>query len=813
MSKNTQQKLAGVMDAIEPAIQQGMPADNPVSPWRKFHSYLRGRYIWVTLLSLTLAGLGGWGGYKLWKPSYTSVGLIRVKPILPRVIYTTEQNQILPMYDAYIGAQASLIKSQRVVDLAMQKPEWKNHKRGLTDETITEFRESLIVERPHASELITVRFTDENPKAAVSAVKTVIEAYMDIFGEQEMERGEITIKTLIQRRSILESEVKSLHDRIQRMASQYGSLSFDQEYKHRLEHFHTIDSILKQIQAEVIEVDVAADTPRPDSPDLTPMQIAQVNPTMNVHLERKARLDFELADLKRHHKDHHPKVRNAKVQIKYVNRVIEDEAREYNELLTRTSQGEDSPEALQRSLQKLEKRREKYLVLFDNAREEALNIGQKNVHIDSLQNDLESTQTYLNQTNERLVALRVESKVQGRIAIISDGDQPRSPINKAIKKQLILFGALCGLALGVGMFVLIGMSNRRYRFIEDTHENMGHLKLLGVLPQLPSDLSEPEQAATAAHAVQQIRTLLQLGPSLDERHVFVVTSAMPGDGKTSLVMALGLSFAASGSRTLLVDFDLRGHGLTNQADSIVRRKIGQVLLQEGPVTADELSQGLELARKSHIRLGEALTELNYLSEVEVDHALGLQAESAKGLPEALDGEDLAGCVYETDMPLLSILPIGGASSEFIGRLSPAVVSRLLYQAKHQFNTILVDTGPVPASIEASLVASQADAVVFTVSQGVQQDMVQRALGHLNSIGANVGGLVFNRAKIQDLERYSSSRFSQLSTLPNDVEIERHGRVSSPDDRKSVSPNRLGPVASATAQALPGRNNGKGNGHD
>ena len=56
--------------------------------------------------------------------------------------------------------------------------------------------------------------------------------------------------------------------------------------------------------------------------------------------------------------------------------------------------------------------------------------------------------------------------------------------------------------------------------------------------------------------------MLQINGGTDDRRVFAVTSAAPGDGKTSLTLALGLSYAACGTRTLLIDCDLIGAGLT-----------------------------------------------------------------------------------------------------------------------------------------------------------------------------------------------------------------------------------------------------------
>jgi len=66
--------------------------------------------------------------------------------------------------------------------------------------------------------------------------------------------------------------------------------------------------------------------------------------------------------------------------------------------------------------------------------------------------------------------------------------------------------------------------------------------------------------------------------------------------------------------------------------------------------------------------------------------------------------------------------------------------------------VLIDTGPILGSIEASLVTAAADAVILTVARGQQRPMVERSLGHLAAIGARFAGVVFNRAQARDFAR-------------------------------------------------------------
>ena len=185
--------------------------------------------------------------------------------------------------------------------------------------------------------------------------------------------------------------------------------------------------------------------------------------------------------------------------------------------------------------------------------------------------------------------------------------------------------------------LLLSLLDGRFRYSDEANSDMTGIPLLGILPNLPDLLTDPAQAATAAHCVHQIRTILQITGHSTERRVFAITSASPGDGKTSLTLALGLSFAASGSRTLLIDGDLIGGGLTAR----------------------------------------------------------LNVNAEHGILEAMASRDIAPFIRTTDVADLSFLPVGRAMGGYTGTVSPAAVRRLVDEARKQFDVVLIDTGPDP----------------------------------------------------------------------------------------------------------------------
>jgi capsular exopolysaccharide synthesis family protein len=233
----------------------------------------------------------------------------------------------------------------------------------------------------------------------------------------------------------------------------------------------------------------------------------------------------------------------------------------------------------------------------------------------------------------------------------------------------------------------------------------------------------------------------------EDRRAFAVTSASSGDGKTSLTLALGLSFAASGSRTLLIDSDLVGAGLTAR------------LGMNGP----------------------------------------------EGILEAMTNGNLLEYTKTTDVSDLAILPVGLAQLHHAGIFSPQAVRRLVNEAKKHFEVILIDTGPILGSIEATPVTAASDGVILTVARGQQRPLVDKALTHLRSIGARVAGVVFNRAQAKDFEQ-SISGISMRSASRS-----ANGNTNSRTNQTKDA-GQYGPVARAVATSFRGGENGNGNGN-
>ena len=167
---------------------------------------------------------------------------------------------------------------------------------------------------------------------------------------------------------------------------------------------------------------------------------------------------------------------------------------------------------------------------------------------------------------------------------------PIGPSSPNVKLSVVL-GLLVGLALGIGYALIRASLDKRLRKPEDVEREF-EIPVLGALPFDPAIAKSGVAAAKSdfamTEAVRQLRTNLQFMDVDNPPRVIVVTSSLPGDGKSTTIIKLAEAIAESGRDVVIVDADLRrptvaknlglveGAGLT---DVLVGRAKPQDVLQ------------------------------------------------------------------------------------------------------------------------------------------------------------------------------------------------------------------------------------------
>jgi Mrp family chromosome partitioning ATPase/uncharacterized protein involved in exopolysaccharide biosynthesis len=815
------------MDASPLPTEADGAAQQQVHPLKKLHMLLRGRYLWAILLGGILAAGGAAGGWYYVTPMHQAKGQIAIKTRIPHIMFEgTDQTGPLPMADKFIATQVMLMEQRRVLEGAMASDLWDPYSDGMGPEARHEFQSKLRAYRPRGTNAINISFTHKNPEAAKAAVQAVIESYRTVFRDREVSEDQQRFNVLEDRRNNLMNQISSLNDRVQNVAEDYGPDTLERMYQFQVQQVQELETELRQTELALASAgvalkeqqgqnqDQAAGTDKDQQTeranrwkDLSVRQIGQLDQRMASLLERRRNLEAQMQNLGTRLGKNHRQVKQLDSQL--VN--LQDRIERYAQTIR-----DEGPSALgqgeggggsgtglsesQMSVQQLRAKRQQLKNLHEQARQRMRQLGQKQNQIAQLERERQSLQNKLEQTKGRIERLNLESNaaVSGRLVVNNEGEIQPGIVNDGTRKQLALMGFMGGGGLGVGLIMLLGYRDQRMQSAEDVAMFSYQPRMLGMLPNLPRDLADPQNAMLAAYGVHHIRSMLQLASPHAAGRTLAVTGPARETGKTSLTLGLGLSFASAGSRTLLIDCDLTGGGLSRRLQTFIRRRLGQILQRDGTITQQQLEEALKTAEAQNQRIGEVLLASGAIDETTLAEALDSQERQSVGLLDALAGEPLSQCVADSGLDNLSVLPIGDANAADTSRLAPRNLQALIKSAREQFEVVLLDTGPMPGAVESTMAAGVADEAVMIVSRGDQRSDAEEALKTLRSIRVPMAGVVFNRAHQRDLERSARSQ-SRLS-VPSGNGDSPSGVGQGPTDGGRLRKDRFDPLTRAVADA-------------
>ncbi|GAA1789494.1 hypothetical protein GCM10009712_41100 [Pseudarthrobacter sulfonivorans] len=221
-------------------------------------------------------------------------------------------------------------------------------------------------------------------------------------------------------------------------------------------------------------------------------------------------------------------------------------------------------------------------------------------------------------------------------------------------------------------------------------------------------LTQVPTQSPRAESFRQIRTNLQFAHVSHSSKSVLVTSSLPGEGKSTTAVNMAISLAQTGQRVVLVDADLR------------RPMVGEYLGLDGSVGLTTYLVGQE------------------------------------GLDNLLQpwGTD--------DLHVLTSGRIPPNPSELLGS---AAMSGLIELLENEFDAVVIDAPPLLPVTDAAVLAQRVGGVVLVVgSQLVKVTDVQKSLSSLDMVHADLLGVVLNRLAAKDPDSYTYSYYSS-STSP------------------------------------------------
>ena len=330
--------------------------------------------------------------------------------------------------------------------------------------------------------------------------------------------------------------------------------------------------------------------------------------------------------------------------------------------------------------------------------------------------DLEAAVDQYKALYARQQDLLIEANLKADVAeVIEPATVEEAPIGLGLVRSTVL-GGLLGLVVGLGLAVLRDEVDDRLRSRDDVEEIAG----LPVLAELPVDRSSARQPGQVATAAEPLGPLAEASRSLrttvgffavDDRPVrrLLVTSPVPGEGKTLVASNLAVAYAQAGYRTVLVSADLRRPTLAGRF-------------------------GLDDERRG-------LTDLFSHTAVALRDAEG-----------TLLDEGLAAVLQPTGIQHLTLLPSGPVPPNPAEILGSRRMAQILDRLAVDHDVVLVDTSPALAVSDAAALSADVDEVLVVVSMGSsRRRQLARTLDTFRHGHARVLGVVVNRAKGEHVE--------------------------------------------------------------
>ena len=329
--------------------------------------------------------------------------------------------------------------------------------------------------------------------------------------------------------------------------------------------------------------------------------------------------------------------------------------------------------------------------------------NRKEFELLGLERDVKTNRELYDMFMSQLKGTNAVSNLQSVVARVVDPAIANSTPIKPKKQMIVMLAFVLSLMLGVAVAFLLEHLDTSVRSAEDAESKLG-LPLLAAVPvveiaagQVAGLHYRNAPKSLFSEAIKTIRTGILLSGIDHPKKTLVVTSSVPGEGKSTVAINLALAHAQT-KRVLLIDADMR------------RPSIAKVL------GLDNTHPGLSMM------------------------VLGI--------------EKLEDCVYNIEGSTLDILTAGSIPPNPLELLLSERFQELLAGMGEKYDTIIIDSPPVQLVSDAIVLASMATGVVFVLrADSTPFQLAKRGIRTLQRGGANVYGIVLNQANFKNEEYY------------------------------------------------------------
>ncbi|WP_074857061.1 GumC family protein [Ectopseudomonas oleovorans] len=563
------------------------------------------------------------------------------------------------------------------------------------DAVVKQFMEVISVSQQGKSQLVTISVEMADPRTAALAANALANGFIESQLEATMEMSATATNWMNSRLGELRAKLKEAEDRLQ---------SFREA-----ENLVDIDGVSTIVAGELsLTADRMIDARRQRAE--AESQYRQVQAMRGGGWERLATIPAVLG---------HPLIQQFKADEAKAKAKVEELSRRYgarhpamegarSELNAASAslrgQVEQIVAGIERNYQLAVANENSLRSSFNANKAQIQQISAKEFRLRELQREVEANRALYDTFMTRLKETSATADLDTANArIVDPAVVPSEPV-KPKKTLIVLIAGLLALFAGVGLTLLLDALNNTFKSTEEIEGKL-NIPVLGILPLLKNKerseiahMFQEGQNKPFCEAIRTIRTGVVLSAMDNAHKVIVITSSIPGEGKSTV--SANLAFALGQvEKVLLIDADLRRPTLAKNFDFPVG------------------TPGLANLIANTAKLEDCLREVNGISML------------------------CAGTVPPNPLELLS-------SQRF---------AKAMEYLKSKYDRIIIDSPPTQAVSDAMVLSTFADALIYVIkSDSTAIPLVEKGVGQLLQNNAPVTGIVLNQVDVKKAQKYGYS---------------------------------------------------------
>jgi capsular exopolysaccharide synthesis family protein len=570
-------------------------------------------------------------------------------------------------------------------------------------------RGGLRVQAVPPTQMVDIRYRSDDPKLATDVVNKLVDTYIDEDLRSKFDR---TMHVSIWLQKQLEGLRQAAEDAQRQLADyqkQHNIVGTDETSNLTMQNLGQISSDLESAEADRIMKEARMRELDSKDPDL--VALMGDDSELGALRSQLGALQTQRGELASKYGEHHPQMQDLKAQIDKV------QARINSEVTIARRQVRDEYAGSLRLEEMLHKR-------LDAQKEDAYRLNEDEAQYAILRHEAGLNRDLYDALQMRLKEASVTAGLSAtNITVVDRASIPVVPVEPR-KSLSLMLGLIGGLLCGTVVAFMVESIDDTLQTSEEV-EGVSMLASLATIPHILMEggkrkRKEPEEPVPAGSHMQQLvalyspkshaaeayrglRSALLLSSIDRPPRVIVVTSAFPGEGKTTTTVNTAIAFAQRGERVLLVDADLR-RGSLDRVFNLDDKSFGLSTVLTQPAANREL---------------------------------------ATPLPE---------------LPLLRVLPTGPRPPNPAEMLSSNRMEEQLRQWALEFDRVVIDTAPVLAVSDTQAMAALADTVILVARAGMtRKRALIRARDLLWRINAPIAGVVVNDVDMR-LENFYTYRY-------------------------------------------------------